>query len=146
MIHPRATIRLFGKKSIIKIGRRSHVRSNTEIESINGKVIIADGVFINKNCMIVSMLEISIGSGTAIAPGVIIYDHDHDFCHTTTNDYICKPISIGKNVWIGANSVILKGVTIGDDTIIGAGSVVTKNVDSNSMYAGNPARKIKSLL
>ena len=42
-----------------------------------------------------------------------------------------KPISIGNNVWIGANSIILPGVTIGDGAIIGAGSVVVKSIPSN---------------
>lgn len=36
-------------------------------------------------------------------------------------------------------------VTIGDGVVIGTGSVVTKDCDSNCLYAGVPARKIKSL-
>ena len=36
-----------------------------------------------------------------------------------------KPISIGKNCWIGANTVILKGTVIGDNCVIGAGSVIS---------------------
>ena len=43
------------------------------------------------------------------------------------------------------NSIILKGVTIGDGTAVAAGSVVTKSCDSNSLYAGNPAKKIKTI-
>ena len=39
----------------------------------------------------------------------------------------------------------MKGVSIGDGAIIGAGSVVTKNVPSNSIYAGNPAKIIKTI-
>ena len=58
---------------------------------------------------------------------------------------IYKPIFIGNGCWIGANSIILPGVTIGDGCIIGAGSVVNKDCDSNCLYAGNPAKKIKTL-
>ena len=36
-----------------------------------------------------------------------------------------------------------KGVSIGDNSIIGMSSVVTKNIDANSIYVGNPARKVK---
>ena len=56
-----------------------------------------------------------------------------------------KRVIIGKNVWIGMNSLILKNVTIGDNSIIGAGSVVVKDVPKNTIAAGNPAKVIKDL-
>ena len=43
------------------------------------------------------------------------------------------------------NAIITRGVTIGGNVVIGAGSVVTKDCESNSVYAGNPARKIMSI-
>ena len=52
---------------------------------------------------------------------------------------------IGDNVFIGWGATILGGAHIGDNVIIGANAVVSGNVDSNSVYAGNPARKIMSL-
>lgn len=54
-----------------------------------------------------------------------------------------KDITIGNDVWIGANSVITSGVTIGDGAIVAAGSVVTKNVPSNCIVGGIPAKVIK---
>ncbi len=53
------------------------------------------------------------------------------------------PVIIEDDVWIGFGSIILSGVTIKKGAIIAAGSVVTKNVEEFSIYAGNPARKIK---
>ena len=53
------------------------------------------------------------------------------------------PIIFEDDVWIGANAIILSGVTIGEGAIIGAGSVVTKNVEPYTIFAGNPAKKIK---
>ena len=55
------------------------------------------------------------------------------------------PIMIGKNCFIGCNSIILKGVTIGDNCTIGAGSVVTKSIPANTIAAGNPAKVIKTI-
>lgn len=55
------------------------------------------------------------------------------------------PISIGNNVFIGANCIILKGVTIGDNCVIGAGSIVTKDIPSNHVACGVPARAIKTV-
>lgn len=50
------------------------------------------------------------------------------------------PVSIGKNVWIGANVSILPGVTIGDNTVIGAGSVVTNDIPANVVAFGAPCK------
>ena len=52
---------------------------------------------------------------------------------------------IQDDVFIGANSIILKGVNIGCGAIIGASSVVTKNVGSYEVWAGNPAKHIRTL-
>jgi len=51
---------------------------------------------------------------------------------------------IGNDVWIGDRSLIKAGVTIGDGAVIGMGSVVTKDVPPYQIWAGNPARLIKS--
>ena len=56
-----------------------------------------------------------------------------------------RPVTIGNNVFIGVNAIIKPGVRIGDNVIIGLGSVVTKDCESNSVYAGNPARRITSI-
>lgn len=47
-------------------------------------------------------------------------------------------LSIGDNVFIGANSLILPNVAIGDNCIIGAGSVVVRDIPSGSVAVGNP--------
>ena len=58
---------------------------------------------------------------------------------------INKPITVGRECWIGAGAIILAGVTIGDRTTIGAGSVVTKDIPSDVLAAGNPCRVIRTL-
>ena len=54
-------------------------------------------------------------------------------------------VSIGNDVWIGANAVILPGITIGRHVVVAAGAVVTKDVPPYSLVAGVPARVIKQL-
>ena len=61
------------------------------------------------------------------------------------NTYVRSSITIGKNVWIGTQSVILRGVTIGDNAVIGAGSVVTKSIPANCVAVGVPAKVIKKI-
>ena len=123
--------------------------SGCKFTSIHGgKIIINDNVGIN-GTTIVSKNEVVIGQDTIIAPNTIIIDHDgHDIQNfekriNTKDNGI--PINIGKNCWIGMNSLILKGVNIGDNTVIGAGSVVTKSCDKDSIYAGNPCTKVRDL-
>lgn len=41
--------------------------------------------------------------------------------------------------------MILKGVTIGDNVFIGANSVVSKDIPSNSIAVGSPARVVHTL-
>lgn len=54
-----------------------------------------------------------------------------------------RKVSIGNDVWIGANSVILSGVEIGHGAVIGAGAVVTKDVPPYAIVVGVPAKVIK---
>jgi acetyltransferase-like isoleucine patch superfamily enzyme len=56
-----------------------------------------------------------------------------------------NPIYIGNNVFVGYGSILMPGVKIGDNVIIAAGSVVTKNLNANAVYAGNPAKFLKSI-
>jgi acetyltransferase-like isoleucine patch superfamily enzyme len=55
-----------------------------------------------------------------------------------------KSTKIGNSVSIGSNATILP-ITICDNVVIGAGAVVTKNITQSGVYAGNPAKFIKSL-
>ena len=100
-----------------------------------GNLTIHKGVFINRNCTIVSRCAISVGERTTIGPNVCIYDHDHDF--KCGKGFVEKPISIGKNVWIGAGVIVLKGCNIGNNVVIGAGCVVTKDVPDNTIVYGS---------
>lgn len=54
-------------------------------------------------------------------------------------------VTVGDNVFVGANTTILPGVQIGNNVIIGAGSVVTHSIPDNMVVAGNPAKVICSV-
>lgn len=92
-----------------------------------------------------SLNGIYIGDNILIGPGVKIISSNHslDFDRKSIE---CRPIVIGSNVWIGANSIILPGVNIQDNCVIAAGSVVTKTfVGESLLLAGNPAKVIKTI-
>lgn len=56
---------------------------------------------------------------------------------------VCKPVTIGHDVWIGEKAIILDGVTIGNGAVIAAGAVVTKDVAPYEIVGGVPARHMK---
>ncbi|HEY1747970.1 MAG TPA: sugar O-acetyltransferase [Xanthobacteraceae bacterium] len=100
------------------------------------------GVFLNVNCVILDGLPVSIGDKTLIGPAVQILtaDHPRDPAVRAAGLEFGRPISIGRNVWIGGGAIILPGVSIGDDALIGAGSVVTRDIPAGATAFGNPAR------
>ncbi|WP_159993874.1 sugar O-acetyltransferase [Roseomonas sp. 18066] len=100
------------------------------------------GVFLNFNCVILDVVQVSIGDGTQIGAGVQILtaDHPRDPKLRAQMLELGRPVSIGRNVWIGSGALILPGVTIGDDALIGAGAVVTRDVPAGATAVGNPAR------
>jgi maltose O-acetyltransferase len=102
------------------------------------------GVFLNFNCVILDIVEVSIGEMTQIGPGVQILaaDHPRDPALRKAGLEFGRPVRIGRNVWIGGGALIMPGVTVGDDAIIGAGSVVTRDVPAGVTVVGNPARPI----
>lgn len=106
-----------------------------EARNSSSEIIIGENVFFNNGCsLIADKSTISIGDNTIIGPNFTCLGsnfHSLDPKKRNGSDYSCKPISIGKNVFIGANVTVLQGVTIGDNSVIGAGCVVTKSIGEN---------------
>ncbi|MBT2518463.1 acyltransferase [Streptomyces sp. ISL-90] len=90
---------------------------------------------------------IDIGANCLLGPHVSVFTENHRFSEREVpireQGEERRSVSIGDNVWIGAQSVILAGVTLGSNSIIGAGAVVSKSVEADSIYVGNPARKVR---
>lgn len=105
-------------------------------------VEVGDFFYANHNLVIQDGAKVSFGDNVFIGPNCTVTTAEHaiDPEMRKAGVEIAKPIKIGNNVWIGANSVILAGVEIGDNTVIGAGSVVTKSIPANVVAVGVPCR------
>ena len=88
-----------------------------------------------------SLGKIDIQEGATIAQEAYLCTGSHDF-NDPSLQLITKPITIGKNTFIGARAMILPGVSIGNQAIVGAMSVLSKDVPDHQIVAGNPAKKI----
>lgn len=124
------------------------VRIRTFSEQAN--VVIGNHVGLNGTSIVCRNTEVRIGDSTKIAPGCLLSDTDFHGIEPgqrleafPEHD---RPVIVGRNVWIGMRCIILKGVTIGDNAVVGAGSVVTRDIEPNSVWAGNPARFIRSIV
>lgn len=114
---------------------------------------IGDGTWFvkpkNTSVDVQNAMFVEVGDNVCITEGVTILAHDWSYSVIARlyNDAPGKQkvTHIGNNVFIGTHSIILMGAYIEDNVIIGAGSVVSGRVESNSVYAGNPAKKICSL-
>lgn len=137
--------------SDVSVGANSTMEITGYITAFHGTTISVQGggymtignCLINNKCAIMCRKQISIGNNTDIAAGVLIQDYDGHVLLPNTRETSALPISIGNNVWIGANSVILKGVTIGEGAVVAAGSIVTKDVPPKCLVGGVPAKIIR---
>jgi len=133
---------LFGKRGVkVKISPFVFIKNPKNI-------FLGSNIFLNHNCCLWASKKgsIHIGDNVLFGPGVCVIASNHGTKSGLAimyQDDIDKPITIGNDVWIGANSVIIAGVKIADGSIIGAGSVVTKNLTKNSIVGGVPAKLIK---
>jgi acetyltransferase-like isoleucine patch superfamily enzyme len=90
---------------------------------------------------------LTIGDRSLIGPGVKIWTINHRFDDISQaiadQGYDRMPVTIGNDVWIGANAFIMPGVELGKGCIVSAGAVVSaKKYPAYSIIAGNPARVI----
>lgn len=125
-----AYIEVRGKDAKINFGARSWFN--------NGFSVIAEAC------------QISFGEDCLVGHDVTIYDSD--FHPLSPSDRLTNKVTpkragvaIGKNVFIGSQSVILKGTDIGDGCVVAAGSVVSGIFPPSMLIGGNPAKVIRGL-
>jgi acetyltransferase-like isoleucine patch superfamily enzyme len=102
--------------------------------------------YVGNNCLIYP--GVSIGRYTMLAQNVQIIGADHNYDipgipSTFSGRPTLKKTFIGRDVWIGANSIVMAGVKIGDGSIVAAGSIVTKDVDPFVIVGGVPAKFLR---
>ena len=103
------------------------VRGDVHSIRMGNNVNIQDGAIVHCTYQ---KAPVNIGNNVSVAHGAIIHG-----------------CTIHDNVLVGMRAVIMDGAVIESNCIIGAGAVVTENtvVESGSVYAGMPAKKIKSI-
>jgi putative colanic acid biosynthesis acetyltransferase WcaF len=131
-------LRLFGAK----IGKGCIIRPSATF-TYPWKVTIGDYVWIGDDVVIYNLGEIQIGSNAVVSQRSYLCGGGHDY---TKLDFpiFQKPIVIGEECWIATDVFIGAGVTIGKGAVVGARSSVYNDLKGGNVYAGNPAKFIKT--
>ncbi|MDD3230343.1 MAG: sugar O-acetyltransferase [Oscillospiraceae bacterium] len=114
----------------------------------NGSNIhVGENFLANYNVTILDIAPVHIGDYVMIGPNTLITTVNHPISPMGRRKHlgIAKPVTIGKDVWIGGNVTILPGVTIGNNVVVAAGAVITKDVPDNCVVGGVPAKVIRSI-
>lgn len=146
---------IFIKKILHYIIKRYYISSSPLFINFLRKkgVTIGNGcIFRSPKTTIIDITRpylITIGNNVDMNVNFKIYTHDWG-AHVFINKFgqmvnSSGAVTIGNNIYFGADCTILKGVTIGDNCIIGAGSLVTHSIPANSVAAGNPCKVLCTL-
>lgn len=129
------------------LGQKSVVESYSCINNAVGDVVIGDHTRIGLHNTIIG--PVTIGSHVNLAQGITVTALNHNFeapeRRIDEQGVSTQQVTIGDDIWIGANAVVLPGVTVGNHCVIAAGAVVTKDVPPHSLVAGVPAKIIKQI-
>lgn len=145
-INPRTEI-VVGKESKLTLKHSVFTRRNVSFRVEGGELTIGTSFF-NQGCSITCMDNIQIGDDCLFGPNVVVVDHDHEYRYTNErrgNHFRKAPISIGNNVWIGANVTILRGSQIEDGAVIGAGCVIRGKIEKNTVVINKQDIQVKNI-
>lgn len=130
-------LRLFGAK----IAHNADVRSSVKIWW-PGNLVMENNSTLGPHVICYNMAPVRINRGAMISQRSELCTGSHDIDDPSFSLNI-KPIEIGAKAWVASNSFVGPGVIIGEGAVLGACSVACSNLESWSVYIGNPAQKIR---
>jgi putative colanic acid biosynthesis acetyltransferase WcaF len=132
----RFALRMFGAK----VGRRVLIRPGVRV-TFPWRLVIDDYCWIGDNATLYNLEKITIGAHSVISQDAYLCTGSHDY-REIAFPVIVSPINIESECWIATRAFVGPGVTVRRGAIVGACSVVLSNVESATIVAGVPARKV----
>jgi putative colanic acid biosynthesis acetyltransferase WcaF len=132
-----ALLRMFGAK----IGRGVVIKQGVNIKN-PWLLVVGDHVWIGERVWIENLAMVSIGNHACLSQGAMIMTGNHNY-KKTTFDLMVQPVVLEEGVWIGAQATVCPGVTCASHSVLSMKSVTSSNLDPFTIYAGNPAAKVR---
>lgn len=113
----------------------------------SGSITIGNNQSYNVECTISCRNRICIGDNALWGRNVTVRDSDGHPIYNSQKEIINKdrPVTIEENVWLGEYVNVMKGAYIERGSVFGLNSMATgKRYKANCIYAGAPAKEIKS--
>lgn len=129
-------LRIFGAK----IGKGVVIKPGVSVK-YPWLLNVGDYTWIGENVWIDNLAKVIVGSNVCISQGAMLLCGNHNY-KSAVFDLTVKPIIIEDGAWIGARSTICPGATVHSHGVLTVGSIATKDMDSLSIYRGNPAIKV----
>lgn len=136
-------VRLVAAGGVLCVGAWSDVRDGVVLKA-GGTLDVGGRTLLSYHSVIHCAEAVTIGDDATLAERVSVIDSDHDTGGSSrpvrAGQLSTAAVSIGRNAWLGANTVVLRGVRLGDDAVVAAGSVVRAgDYPPGSLLAGAPA-------
>lgn len=98
---------------------------------------------IGRFCLLDGRGGLTIGRNVNITSYTLLVTGTHD---PDSDDFASSfaPIVIEDYAWLATRTTVLPGVTIGRGAVIAAGALLTRNAEPMTVYAGVPARPVRS--
>lgn len=100
-------------------------------------VAIADGA------VVYNPARVSIGSHAVVSQDAFLCAATHDY-DDPAFPQVARPIELGRFTWICARATVMPGVRVGDGAVLGLGAIATRDLEAWSVYAGQPARRVRA--
>jgi putative colanic acid biosynthesis acetyltransferase WcaF len=101
---------------------------------------IGNNVWIGEDVWIDNLAQVTIGDNVCLSQGSYLLTGSHNY-KKTSFDLMLGKIVLEDGVWIGAKATVCPGVVCKSHSVLAVGSVATSDLESYSIYQGNPAVK-----
>ena len=136
-----------------------HIQDHVRIDDFcvlsagQGGIYLGNYVHIAVYCSIIGDGTVTLEDFSGLSSRVSVYSSNDDYSgKAMTNPMVPSkftqvsraPVYLGRHVIVGSGSIILPGAVLEDGVAVGALTLISKRCETFGIYAGNPARRIKS--
>lgn len=114
------------------------VEVSTDSAIGQGSVLLAQSVL---------TAAVRIGAHVAVMPRVVLTHENvvEDYATLASGVCLAGGVRVGRGAYLGAGALVREYVRIGAGSVVGMGSVVLRDIPPGQVWAGNPARRLRTL-